>query len=1716
MYVNQINTIIDQMLDKLYLEGLSQVNPFTTIINEKKINFVEYYEQINDFIKNFTNGLDTNPIQKLINDKEKLQSIINIIKRYVAYYCFLYMAYSYAGNIKDFRNNLIQISKMQETLTYHIKNFYDTENNYQLTVFFKIISDAKKILLMTPLQKKTLNINEVKDAVDFLNTLGSDYIDNYILTVTDKEVVDINIHNLIKTIVLQEVYKKQEQNTVFKILSDIEESENEYIWIDIVVSSDELTDFNFYRNIFAGEKNSILLARDLYELANRQYDISQKKISLDKKNNNLLGMAYVSPIVDDFLRYHKDTEKLDMDHDKTFILSHFNKNNTKNVQLALIRQHRKKKENTKAQLIINKIDMITELYSKNVEQNPEIKKEIKKFFYGPLAYRKVVLHNYLDENYVMRKMQLQGKKAIERDEYYLELKNININAYFNFKDFQKYGTSLILNVPQPINMIRYSNIEFISQFPTHILDVRSGSTDAVLNMTGLSIGPFQNGPIQCMLKENLIDIRSVKIIYDTKNGPKELKTDNGYSAFMKIIVNYYIKTITLQLLPQIDIYNNFDSVQKINPDILDKVIYWIYDIEKDLYATETYENNKMYDFQENIKFMNGMIYDKIMSALFKKLTFIIKNNINLELWQIEKIINLFVEKYNLVITEKEKSELISREYLTKKPKLESLIDIISDEDRFTLIDYATGKIYPNEIVYSIKIDMVNPTHLQEYISSKSYLDKQTQLTTITSGPSELDNKLEAHCRHESDWKELSKLKKINLNEYNAAITVFMNKYAIETSELYYICRICGQFLPMKEFYQDGKFNNATQKYTTNYVPLNIPLNEIREYAKYTRTINHIDGLINKLSSFTGTNMLTGASLDAKLKRKTVIKNVIDIIVKHNVTNLGKPEFDVKLYGIDKNISSVFNFELSDSIYEITNVADPHGESEINRLKFNNIILYFVWIFITELNAVQILSMLTDKIANIYVVEKYGDKIFDGLFIKKNINGYEKVKITEYPVLCYVLYLISYYLVKYGAWYSFEKSTKVFNAFLIKGIVHSMVELFNGFSINFSKIPTDYVYSVTTSKIYTQLNSMFKNTDIIRLLRESQLKYSGKVVLEQPTSIKKIKNIESFKPAKNDKQKRIFTFKISTGIIFYAIRKLSWNYIPNNTNLSNCPSGDFHTWIAKDLIIMCAKCGEIGENISVDNLTDRTTESYYFNLNELAVVKCLEGGSHNFDKNNAGCTTCKKSKADIYSKQNLIQFKANKKAIKKGKYDEVHKLKTDIYTKSELDKMNANLKAIDIASYNELHQEELLEEDKIAIAEKKSRETMADLVSSVKKSPNIINTFISQLEKLLGENTNFGTESYPMYLEDDVYIINHTYTGAKIEKPITFTEKEGKIILKENHTFFNTDVFYYVNNEIGSIDVFYHAVTMKLIGYKEKHKDYVKIKSSADYLIVNRSIKNKLLNIGHKTRYINVPDIKQSTGDNITKYYDVLDNLIKNHIYTVREIVDKICSLLSKIKNYSGTKDETAVPAYQPIPKKIDLLIAKYASLIPDFKLGNNNENVFDSWNYIRDLFMYDKKIDWKKSNIRPTENPFINSDIINKYVPQVDLMLFYSVEKLMEILNMAGEKINKINVANLYIELINYIFELYNKDEINRIHDVKRFEYILNGSLFLIDTLKKGRGLINKELEKELSEEIEIPMSEEAKEEAEDAIEEAQALDVENQYYEDDTEDYTEATDYEE
>lgn len=1685
MYVNQIDNIIDQILDKLYLDGITKDETFISIVKGKKINYVEYRDKINEFIQKFMETIDIGAIQNLINNKENLIRILDIIKRYIAYYYFLSLAYYYAGTDKEFRNNLIQYSKLQETSTFTIKNFFDTENNFQVITFFKIIKDVTKIITMTDLQKKTLDPNRMKEALLFIDNLGQEYIDNYLLMITKTdtaELVEINVHNFIKTIVFGEIYRNQEQTVVFEILNEIEEEKHEYMYIDIVVPSEDAIDFEGFREIFMGEDDGEELARRLFDLVTETNKI-QAFLTSENKNNNLLKFSILTPIVDDFLRYHRDSEKMENEIDKPFIMPLTSTSNAKNIQLALLYQQRKKKENTRAQLIVNKIDAISDYYSDNVKNNPEVLKDIKKYFQGPLSYRKAVMHNYLAEVKVMNKIINQGRKVMEGNEYYLELVYSVHHAYFNFKDFQKYGVSLNLYLNQPISLLRYDNIEFQNQLGHLELDIRVGVNDSTVNLVGLSIGPLKNEPINCVRKENLVDVRNIKISYSKEGKFYTKSTENGYRAFMKIIKHFYINTIVVDFVPRIRIYNDFTEVIKHNSEISNKVIAWVFDIEKDKYEMETYENLKSYNFQETILYMNATIYDKIVSFLKKKLAILVRENLSLDTFQMEALVERFSSTYQLDLSQSDKMELIIQEYFKNKPIEATKIIPIPEAERLPLPTFSP---ITKLMTFWIKIDMINPTRPQEYIELEVYAKTQAV------GPTKEDK-----CQHEIEWNHLQKVKVQNLNKYNTLVTQFIEKFILETGQLDFVCKVCGKLLPIKQYVQDGTFDNFTQRFITAYVPLDIPLEEIREYSKYTLTIKYLTILVNRVSLITSTSMFVGQTTQSNQKRKALVKNIIDIILKHNSVNLKKNindadrlEYFSKKFHVDKDLDSVYFFELDDNIINFTPSSSDTSVTA-NSLKYNNMLLYFILSFIVELNGAQITMMFHDKIANIYVFNKYGPKLFGDLLIKKNINGMETVPITTFPVLCYLLFLIAYVLIKYKLWYYPSSNTKIFNPVYQKNIINSFIDLINSISIDAGRMPNDYVYMLLTSKFYSQLNNTFKNNSIIRVLKKNHIKYSEKE--RQQELVRPTEEIITSYPIQNPiqiimKPRKIPDFQVDSGIQYDRKDDLIYHYIETITDMTNCPVGSYHSWRPENKTDYCKICNE---NIAeLDINIDRMVETYYYELNKIANKRCLDGTKHDFvgKEGQFVCTKCKRKMGETYTRKELDELASN-------------------ISKIENENIRKNL-------------QRLLEEKQLSRKEKEEQlEIYNELVGNYQKEFGdkmygqfeiLTDKLIKVLEDLIGSDTNLDINKYPVYLNDNVYIIDHSYNGAIFSEPIVLTQKDNRIHFKEEHPFFKTDVYYYTDNRT-QIDVFYHAVTLKLLGYKEKHKDYIIVNKADTYLKISPSIKNRFLTIGYESKYVDIGDILVKNSkyikDTNENYFQILDNLVRDHIYKTKTIIDKFCSIIYRIKFFIPAPESDVRLSYLTTALTIEKLVAKYAKLLPAIHLGKADD-AFMEWGHLRNRFIY-KPISWEETNIRFTGSDYVNSDLINYYDISGNQMFYYLLTELLSIIDSNEEKMVKTNIAQMYIEIIVYVYGLYNIDKHKNSLELKRFEYILNGSSYMVDILKKGQGLAQSEEIEEQLEDIRPDIldigdltreQEEEQEKLEDLKEEAEALDMESDY----------------
>lgn len=1695
MYVNQIDDIIDKLLDTLYLDYINTDPTYKTIVEGKKINFVEYRTQINSFIETVIDSIDTASINNIINNKKNTIRIMNIIKRYVAYYYFLSIAYYYEGSLKDFRNNLIQYSTLQEKSTFSINNFFNTENNYQLIKLFSVVKDVAQLLLMTELQKQTINVSKHRASIEFLNSFEQNIIDEYLLKIDGDQVV-INVHNLIKMIVFKEIYVNYEKTIVFEILNEIEEDDQEYIYIDIVVSNDNENDLTVFKEIFAGEKDSDTLANRFYEMVNN-YSKINVGMNVDTKNRELIEFKMFTPIVDDFLRYHKDSEKYGSETD-TQKMPLFNINTAKNVQTALLFQQRKKKENTRAQLIISKVEVISDMYSDNIKANKELQQSADQYFQNPFSHRKAILRNYNNEWDIIDKIKKQGSITAENNEYYLELAQIIDKVYFSFKDFKKYGTFINIDSDYTIDLIRYSNIEFKTEFPQLELETRTGITDDVLGLVGLSVGPFNNSSLQCVPKENMLDIRSINFIYKKGITAKSSSDSNGFKLIKKLIKYYYIDTLVVKNIHDVElqIYNNFTQINQLNPNLINKVIYWIYNMETDVYKSDTYENIKGGNFSDTIKFMNSIIYDKIMKLLYERLLILIDKYRDEKLFTIQKLVETFSIVNRLPLTEDDKNNIIMLHYLIK----------ININPVVTPVEGYNGEIVIPEFIpkidkstFFIRIDSVNPVHLQPYVKLEAYSkDEETGKIIATK------------CQHEISWNNIKKIKADDVNKYNELLTAFIEQFVIETEETDYVCKICGQVLSLKKYTQDGSYD-SNQRFITAYVPVDQNLVDIGEYAKYTSTINFIDALINRFGFVTSVPSFNGSTNAAKQKRKSVVKNIIDLLIKHNNVNLQKKQSAdersmvyAKRFNISKDLDIMYFFELTDDIISSKNTPTT-PEASINKLKYNIILLYAMLFFIMELNGSQIITMASDKYANIYTYLKHGSKLFDKLLINKNINGGDTAPITNYPVLCYLIFSLSYFMIIYKLWYNPVQDTKTLNPYVLKLIITSFVDLVNSISIDAGIFHDDHIYSLTAGKFYTHMNTTFRNNTIIDVLKQNHARYSGNEKDRAQVAVAKNNVINSILIT-TDKQKypirSIPNYRISNGDEFYSLETMFYKITDHVTDITNCENGSYHQWSysGDDIIsIFCNKdnkinfgpdarcknglahffcekskpftCCNCGRTFSPKNVVrgedvtgeiDRLDASYYSNLNIIANRKCISGDVHDFilvDKK-FECSLCGKPPNIEYSDSALDKLSENLAKIDSDASSIVN------------DQLEASRAMFDVEI---MEQEESLKKWQ-KLFEKESNRQMNSLM----------NSFIKHAEEYTDVNTNIDIDKYPVLLKDNVYIITHSHTGNIYNKPYTIFEKDNRILFKENHPQYGFDVYYYTDNQ-KNVEVFYNAVTLKLVGYHERHREYVSVDNTELYLVISDSIKTRMLLLGYKNKYLDV-DIPDDIIEDVNEeYYNLLNGLIRDHVCNMKNVVDKFVSIISRIKNYRPLpKDGAASPLTSF--NVFEALVSKYAKLLPNLSLGKDNE-LFDEWNMLRDIINF-VPVNWEEFNVTVSDKTYVSSRLINQYDTAGNLIFYYLITKMIELIDINEDNSTKTNLVQLFIEIIVYLYSTYNTDLYKNSIELKKFLY----------SLERPGPILDSQTEQTLDTEEDSTITDEKQDELDDIREENEAIDAEGDF----------------
>jgi hypothetical protein len=1614
MYINKVDDIIDKVIDEFSVKIIMN-NKIIKVNLIKEQNFIKYQKDINNILIDYIKTIPMVKIKEIVKKGDSINAIFNTLKKYVIIYLFLFIGFNYKFKDDTFINNIIEFSKNQVNYDLKIDNFFNSVSNASLIKYYYMI---KNLLFLFDQGKLDLSSIEKlsygKETVDFLMNFDDEFIKQNFMTSNKQD----QAHNIIKTIIIFLIYRIEEKKEFYKLLELSETENREYTFIDVVYPVQQYIDFSTVENLLS--KNDVIdgLAYDLWDyLENIELINSQSGYSTDEKILEMINEGFIIPIVDDFLLYHKDTERYD-----------------KNVTDV------KKKDDTKIQYILNKVDMVSDFYSNNAKKDPKLLKNITKNFHPPLYDRKGVLRNDYEEIKIINKFLNQGRKNLKNIEYLNDLSNYRDYPFINFKDFKDDGFGLICN--KTINVVRSVSFEKegkFKQYSSNRLQFRVGSDNMHINIVGFLI-PSGFKHMKC-LKVN------------EPNNIRKKYNDNSLD-----FISEYIKK---------NIVNN--KSKRFNKS--GKSVYWLFNTEFDKVVTKTYENPHN-SKQDLIKLVLSELYDRLVTNIYYQIYDEIESRESITLQEADKILNR-IQKRLLPITQNKK-------YLEKIEELVYSKKLLTSDETYDKNDDKlfglTGKVYelevnPLEVLKSTKRLTIDPEKLDE------------------TGEVEMDEIVVGICQHNITWDDIAAEKRTDPKSYMEDIFKFIKQYVIENSEGIYTCKSCGfQLTNIKKYLTDGVFDSDTKQFITYSMPMEVSLEDIPEYSKYRPSIKILDKIVEKISSITNISHLIGSSTSTKWKRKGVIKNVIDLLLIN--TSYLKYKFKErnertsKKYEISRNISNLFVFDLENSIFQFSS----KDVDKYKVIKMNNIIAYIVMNLLLDLNETHIAFLSSDKkyFCDFELFDKYYKVLYGNIKFLKNSEN-DTVNVTNYKIFCYALYMISCKLAKHRLW-SFESDiTKVVSKKKIplmqKSVIHTVIDLINSILENSFKKDTKYELEMFRTKFYERLGGIFSNNDLYNNLKREKLGWK----IQKNEKVKDVKvNIKMIDAHYDrDRSYNIETkFRSCTQHRYYMPYGLRITQEFSKLNiLTNCKDGRFHSWKVDNKTFTCKIC-----NIKMNNLLDNTnndidiTNKFILkNLSELAKIYCNSGVVHQFiDDNKSGrkkCTKCGELDNKIYKKNELLIMEKN---IRKHQLKVIEKNKLKLTKQIEReDTTNEYIKKIISRTYDKLNK-------------------------TIKNNNELsyVVDFINNLEKIIGNDKNILKNTK---LKDNIYIIDHDHLGYSLKNNIIITDSDKKIFYKENHKYFKTNVLYYTDYTSGKIEVFYDSITKILLGYKEEAKNYVNHTGNDRTLKINYSIENKIKLLGYESQYLNIDEkIKDlleyykpiNLKDSRDKLYKlVIKNIIKDRHNNLKKYIFDFHRVFNRIinntpPNVRQDNDDSDNTYY--FSNRLNGIINKYVKKLYKMKFvdDNSKNRVLKHWKgVVRGINM--RNMD----DIYFDKDSLINVDTLTTYDKKGNILLFYLINEMNNLINFNNNKFTKILIVTFLIDFINTSFDAHNIEHLLNNKDIRRFTYVLKSTMYFKD-LEEREDVFNQGIYEEYTEQDE-EIDEEDIENREDSKQESVGLDVE-------------------
>lgn len=1489
MFITNIDNYLDKIMDKFYEHNMKK-QIFKNFSKDE--NFVKYQNEIINNVKSFIESIDNKELSGIISNKNNIEYILNIIKRYCMFYTYLGIGYYYKNSRDLFITNIIETSKNQKDIEYQIVNFFNSENNSKIINFYSIIKNLLELREFKTIEriKITLGNNPVKynDTINFINELGEDYVEKYIF-------IDENFHNVVKTFIFKIIYLNEEKIEITKMLNEEDDKDAEYKYIDIIVAKDEkIIDFTLLKDFISADEDVKGRTEDFYDfLLEYKEDQTFNITSTKKIIEFLFSNRILIPITEDFMRYHRNNYKYDKS-DKS---------------------DNKTRDDTKIKYIINIVNKVRNYHSKTYKTNPKLKVATKELFYKQIQDRDAILYNALEEHNIISK--LKDTQTADAD-YVIDLENINKYIYLNYKDFSKDGFRL--RTDDTIQGVRYSSVKNKTD-----IELRMGSSDLPMNVVGVIFNP-SNRKLECFNKKNMRNIHDID--------------KNGFDAFIKTLKS------------------KFNSKEN-------NLYYWLFNNETDIVNIDEYKNVSNADSSRYVQILLSEIYPTYLSLLNQKIMKEIKNN-NPDLFTIKEIIKKYKNNTNnsgldLNFSKNIVNELIDFFYEEVEVDIDEIDNKLLEEQSKTIKIPTSDKIVEKEDVIRI--------------GSK---EEAIDLDEI---------KIQPICHHYVKWANLSKIPKKRSDELNQAVFDFVKQYVRVNEIGLYVCKSCSETLNLKKYVYEGTYVPELDTFMTTSLATNQKLENIPKYSKYTRTIRNIEKNLEKICGILNINYYIGNTPVIKLRRRTVIKDVIDLILIHSKYLRKQPKDRIQKasenYGINKDLTNLFFFELKDDIFLTS--ADDTDYYKI--IKFNNIISYMVLMIMADLNTGQILSFKEDKKCNFYLYSKVKEIMFKGLYFR--VSKTEKIPVINIEGFAFTLFYFSCMLTNNNVWL-WDYNKKENNVFVVQKLfIHTMVDLINTlFEANFMD-KKNYFYELIVNRFKQRLKSIYNDSNLLKTIKKEsadKIKVKdGKVTYV--TKKEKVINVNDI----NEDDYYLLNYadcNVEIGSLKKFVRK---DKVLTFDNLSNCEDGKFHKFSfnkeKKDLV--CDLCGKFYDDIvkntkktdKVDKEKSKLLKLIY--LRKLGEKYCVSGELHDIDENNK-CTKCKLDMGDRkYTNNELFTLEKNLKESNIEEFQETFD-KIKKYKKSKKDKEEGIKEIID------------------NLNNKYDRNVQG-------KINNYIDDFIDFLKGKVGNKVNIMNQN--ILLDKNKYILSNDLYGNKLKQDIILVGEDNIRFKFDKH--FNKNVIS-IKDNINRAILYFDDLTKIYIGYS-KNDRYENIKTNSS-LRIDYSIKNMLEllglnNINYNINYIDYNFSKMSLDELNNQKVKIVNDIIRTRVFNLRQIINNINSIIDKVK-YRKSDDSMNI---------MNVLVKQFQQQIDKIILESNDgsKRAFKHLNIINNNFIVENVDD--SINIKIT-GKFLNMSFLQNLNNLDSKLIFYLIYNLKRVVEYNK---GKTNIVNMIVKLIHFSFNHY-------------------------------------------------------------------------------------------